>query len=142
MTRSLPDMRFRQTRSRAAAAVIAVVVAALVAACGGGAGSASATRSTGPGGGTTAAGPSPAVTFPAPPPANASARVLFARDCAVCHSLSGHASRRQQGGDLRNFRAPRAEMTQLVAEMPVRKPLTRPQLTRLVDYLMAIERGG
>jgi mono/diheme cytochrome c family protein len=75
---------------------------------------------------------------PAPP----SGRVLFARDCASCHSLSGVDDPRLQGGDLLAFHSSRAQLRQLTREMPVRHALDQGALRTLVDYVMAVERSG
>lgn len=69
-------------------------------------------------------------------------RALFTEDCSVCHSLSGRASPRQQGGDLLGFHASRAVMTQFAAEMPVRHRLSQAQLRAVADYVVAVERRG
>jgi mono/diheme cytochrome c family protein len=71
-----------------------------------------------------------------------SAVALFNRDCETCHSITGHAARRQQGGDLKDLDLPRPELVQYAAEMPVlHKPLTAAQVQELADYLQRAERG-
>ncbi len=69
----------------------------------------------------------------------ASGRVLFSRACGACHTLSGHDDPRHQGGDLRGFHASRAQMRQLAAEMPVRRPLTAAQLQSVVAFVISVE---
>jgi mono/diheme cytochrome c family protein len=69
-----------------------------------------------------------------------SARVLFGEACGACHSLSGVASPRQQGGDLSRFHASRPQFLQLAREMPVRRRLTDTELRAVVSYVMGIER--
>ena len=69
-------------------------------------------------------------------------KALFAQDCSACHSLSGRASPRQQGGDLLGFHASRAVMTQFAGEMPVRVRLSPSQLQAVADYVLAVERRG
>jgi mono/diheme cytochrome c family protein len=65
--------------------------------------------------------------------------VVFTQSCRVCHSLSGHASPRQQGGDLLGVHLRRPVLTQFTAEMPVRHRLTRSQLQAVVDYVLAVQ---
>jgi mono/diheme cytochrome c family protein len=72
-----------------------------------------------------------------------SGRAVFAQECASCHSLTGHDDPRHQGGDLRGFRASRAQLTQFAAEMPVRHALSAAQLSAVVSFVRASEtRGG
>jgi mono/diheme cytochrome c family protein len=66
-------------------------------------------------------------------------QVLFAKDCAVCHSLTGHPSPRQQGGDLLGLQMSRAAMLEFVREMPVRHPLSSAELEAVADYVRALE---
>ena len=73
-----------------------------------------------------------------PPPG----QVVFARACSACHSLSGTNDPRRQGGDLLDFHASRTQMTQLASEMPVRHPLSRPDLAAVVRYVIGVERRG
>jgi mono/diheme cytochrome c family protein len=68
-----------------------------------------------------------------------SGRAVFAQACGACHSLSGVSDPRRQGGDLLGFHAPASEMSQLVAEMPVRRRLSRADLVAVVRYVMATE---
>ena len=73
--------------------------------------------------------------------ARVSGRVVFAADCAVCHSISGTSAPTQQGGDLRGLRLPRNELVQYTVEMPVvNKPLNRAQVRAVVDYMQSVER--
>ncbi|MDE3134412.1 MAG: c-type cytochrome [Acidobacteriota bacterium] len=73
--------------------------------------------------------------------ATVSGASVFSAHCAVCHSLSGHSSPQQQGGDLRRLRLPRGELLQYAAEMPlVNGRLTAPELRAVVAYLRAVER--
>ena len=64
---------------------------------------------------------------------------LFTQACGACHTLTGHNDPRHQGGDLRDFRASRAQLTQFAAEMPVRRALTRQQLASVVAFVMSAE---
>jgi hypothetical protein len=66
---------------------------------------------------------------------------VFARDCSACHSLIGNNSLRRQGGDLLTYRWTREPLLQFAREMPVRRPLTEAQLSAVVDYILALERG-
>jgi mono/diheme cytochrome c family protein len=70
-------------------------------------------------------------------------RVVFAQACEYCHSISGHMKASQQGGDLRNYHVPFAELRQLSAEMPVlHHKLSPAELTAVVDYVAAVERAS
>ncbi|MFZ0042117.1 MAG: hypothetical protein WAK93_12480 [Solirubrobacteraceae bacterium] len=69
-------------------------------------------------------------------------RVVFGRECSACHTLNGADDPRQQGGDLLRFHADRAQITQLVREMPVRHALDSSQLRAVVGYLIGVERGA
>lgn len=75
--------------------------------------------------------------------AHANTAALFRSDCQACHSISGRATPRQQGGDLRYLHLPRAELEQYIAEMPVlhRAP-TRAQVRALAAYLQKLEQRG
>jgi mono/diheme cytochrome c family protein len=69
-----------------------------------------------------------------------SGAAVFANHCQACHSISGHSAPRQQGGDLRGLRLPRAELLQFTAEMPVlHRRLTERELQAVVSYLQAVE---
>jgi mono/diheme cytochrome c family protein len=103
--------------SRAAVGLLLAVIAACPAGCGGGR-AAPAGR-----------GPSD------------SAAVLFSQACGACHSLTGRNDPRRQGGDLLAFHSSRAQMTQLAAEMPVRRALDRSQLQAVVSFVMAATRS-
>jgi mono/diheme cytochrome c family protein len=74
--------------------------------------------------------------------ASSEGRALFDQACGACHTLTGHNDPRHQGGDLRGFHASRAQLYQLAAEMPVRRPLSRAQLQTVVRFVMAVEAGG
>jgi mono/diheme cytochrome c family protein len=74
-----------------------------------------------------------------PRPATSGAQV-FARDCAVCHSLIGNESLHRQGGDLLGYRMSRQELVQFTREMPVRHRLTPAELSAVVDYVYALQR--
>jgi mono/diheme cytochrome c family protein len=69
-----------------------------------------------------------------------SGRAVFSRECGACHSVSGRQSPRQQGGDLRDLRVPRAILLQFAAEMPVPHPLTRVDRNAVVDYILSVQR--
>jgi mono/diheme cytochrome c family protein len=72
----------------------------------------------------------------------ATGRALFAEDCAVCHSLTGHASPRQQGGDLLGFQMTRSQMLEFVREMPISHRLSSAQQETVADYVRAAEARG
>ena len=74
--------------------------------------------------------------------ASSEGRTLFAQACGACHTLTGHNDPRHQGGDLRGFHASHAQLYQLAAEMPLRRPLSRGQLEAVVRFVMAVEAGG
>ncbi|HEX8975153.1 MAG TPA: cytochrome c [Solirubrobacteraceae bacterium] len=76
------------------------------------------------------------------PVASVSGHEVFSRQCAFCHSLSGHSTPKQQGGDLLGIHLQRPVLTQYTAEMPVRHKLSRAQLKAVVDYVLAVQRGG
>ena len=69
-------------------------------------------------------------------------RALFARSCGGCHSLTGHDTASHQGGDLLGVRLPRAVALQYASEMPVRHRLSAAQLSTIVDYIAAVQRGN
>ena len=69
-----------------------------------------------------------------------SGQAIFGRECGACHSLSGHQSPRQQGGDLRGLRVPRASLLQFATEMPVPRPLTRAGRNAVVNYILSVQR--
>lgn len=69
-----------------------------------------------------------------------SGQAIFSRECGACHSLSGHPSPRQQGGDLLGFRVQRAILLQFAAEMPVPHPLTRVDRNAVVNYILSVQR--
>ncbi|MEO6858331.1 MAG: cytochrome c [Solirubrobacteraceae bacterium] len=65
---------------------------------------------------------------------------VFTHQCSFCHSLSGHNSPRQQGGDLLGVHLRRPTLYQLTAEMPARHRLSRAELNAVVDYVLAVQR--
>jgi mono/diheme cytochrome c family protein len=70
-----------------------------------------------------------------------SGRAVFATHCDACHSLSGSALPRQQGGDLKNVHLPHSDLVQLTAEMPpLHGPLTARELRAVVTYVESVER--
>ena len=73
--------------------------------------------------------------------ASASGAALFTQACGACHTLSGHNDPRHQGGDLRGFHSSRAQLVQLAAEMPLRRPLSHAELQSVVDFVMSVEAG-
>lgn len=73
--------------------------------------------------------------------ARVSGPAVFATHCETCHSLSGSATPRQQGGDLKNLRLPHSDLLQLTAEMPPRHGrLTARELRAVVAYVQSVER--
>jgi mono/diheme cytochrome c family protein len=69
-------------------------------------------------------------------------RVVFSHACSACHTLSGIDDPRHQGGDLLRFHADRAQLIQLVREMPVRHALDPAQIRAVVGYVIGVERGA
>lgn len=69
-------------------------------------------------------------------------KMLFAKNCSACHSLSGRDSPRRQGGDLLGARLSPAILLQFTREMPVRRPLSSGELQAVVDYVLAVRRRG
>ena len=67
---------------------------------------------------------------------------VFARDCEMCHSVIGNESLHRVGGDLLGYRMTRQQLNEFTREMPVRRPLSRAQLTAVVDYLYALQQRG
>jgi mono/diheme cytochrome c family protein len=67
---------------------------------------------------------------------------VFVRECAVCHSVIGNESLHRQGGDLLGYRMTRQQLVEFTREMPLRRPLTRAQLTAVVDYVFALQQRG
>jgi mono/diheme cytochrome c family protein len=76
------------------------------------------------------------------PPRATAAATLFTENCAVCHSLNGHPSPHQQGGDLLRVQMTRAEMLEFVSEMPVPHRLSTTQQEAVADYVRSIEARG
>ncbi len=66
--------------------------------------------------------------------------VVFAQDCAACHSLVGNESEHKQGGALLGYRMSPPALLEFAREMPVRHPLTNAQLAAVVAYIGAAER--
>jgi mono/diheme cytochrome c family protein len=64
---------------------------------------------------------------------------VFSEKCAACHSLIGNESGHRVGGDLLGYRIPRQQLLEFTREMPVRKPLTRAELSAVVDYVFSLE---
>ncbi|HWE09485.1 MAG TPA: cytochrome c [Solirubrobacteraceae bacterium] len=111
-------------------------LAALVAACAGLVGCSS-------GGGHTGATPTGHVSSSATTAASVSGETVFSQSCAACHSVSGHSSPRQQGGDLLHFRSSRTQLVQLTREMPViHHRLTDREVAAVVDYLRRVQPRG
>lgn len=75
-------------------------------------------------------------------PPRSSGAALFTEDCAVCHSLDGRSSPRQQGGDLLLLHMTRVEMLEFVREMPVRHRLSSAEQGIVSDYVRSVEAGG
>jgi mono/diheme cytochrome c family protein len=67
---------------------------------------------------------------------------VFARECAVCHSVIGNESLHRQGGDLLGYRMTRRQLVEFTREMPVRHPLAPAQLAAVVDYVFALQQHG
>jgi mono/diheme cytochrome c family protein len=65
---------------------------------------------------------------------------VFSAECAACHSAIGNESRHRVGGDLLGYRISRQQLIEFTREMPVRRPLTRAQLSAVVDYVFALQR--
>lgn len=66
-------------------------------------------------------------------------QALFASACGACHTLSGVNAPMHQGGDLLGLHVSRSILLQFAREMPVRRPLTRAQLTTVTDYILALQ---
>jgi mono/diheme cytochrome c family protein len=64
---------------------------------------------------------------------------VFAVKCEACHSVIGNESRHRVGGDLLGYRISRRQLIEFTREMPVRKPLTRAELSAVVDYLYSLQ---
>jgi mono/diheme cytochrome c family protein len=67
---------------------------------------------------------------------------LLTEDCAMCHSLDGRPSPRQQGGDLLSVHMTPGQMLEFVREMPVPHRLGSAQQETLADYVRSIEARG
>lgn len=79
---------------------------------------------------------------PVPSSRPAAGRALFSASCGGCHSLTGHGTPSQQGGDLLGLRLRRSVALQFAREMPVRRTLTKSQLGAIVDYIAAVQRAN
>ena len=75
-------------------------------------------------------------------PSRSGGAALFTEDCAMCHSLDGRPSPRQQGGDLLSVHMTRGQMLEFVREMPVPHRLSSSQLQAVADYVRAVEARG
>ena len=75
-------------------------------------------------------------------PPRAAGPKLFAENCAICHSINGRPSPRQQGGDLLTVHTTGAQMLEFVREMPVRHPLSSAEIEAVADYVRAVEARG
>ena len=72
---------------------------------------------------------------------SASVAGLFHQDCQLCHSLSGPASRSQQGGSLADLTITPAQTAAQIAEMPrLHGPLSPRQVSELTRYVLAVNR--
>ena len=67
---------------------------------------------------------------------------LFTEDCAVCHSLDGRSSPRQQGGDLLLLHMTLGQMLEFVREMPVRHRLSSAERESVADYVRSVQTRG
>jgi mono/diheme cytochrome c family protein len=67
---------------------------------------------------------------------------LFSENCAMCHSLDGRPSPRQQGGDLLSVHMTRGQMLEFVREMPVPPRLSPAQQETVADYVRSVEARG
>lgn len=90
----------------------------------------------------TTAGCGSASTPTRSPGITTTARTLFTTSCGACHSLTGHNTPSHQGGDLLAVRLHRAVALQFAREMPVPHRLTKAQLSAIVDYIAAVQRGN
>ena len=70
-----------------------------------------------------------------------SGRTLFARECGVCHTISGIDSPSHMGGDLLDVRLGRPVLLQFMREMPVHPRPDSGQLQKVADYILAVQRG-
>jgi mono/diheme cytochrome c family protein len=108
------------TRVKLVVIVVAAALCGLCAACG-------------------ASSPRPATRTAIWAPARAFGAVLFARNCAACHSLIGNESERKQGGDLIGYRMTRAQMALMTRTMPTRA-LSDAEVQSIVSYVLAAQR--
>jgi mono/diheme cytochrome c family protein len=70
----------------------------------------------------------------------ASGPVVFQRDCSSCHSLIGNESLHRPGGDLLGYTLTRRQLLEQTRQMPVRRPLSGPELSAVVDYVAAMQK--
>ena len=131
-------MRCRPAVRLTALAPLLTAVALLASGCGTAHPSRSSSSAAGP---TTSAAGQTTSSRPLPQ-SSASGRELFTRDCGFCHSLSGHSSPKQEGGDLLGAHLRRPVLVQFTAEMPVKHRLSRADLNAVVDYVLAVQRRG
>jgi hypothetical protein len=75
------------------------------------------------------------------PPHSGGAK-LFIENCAVCHSLNGRPSARQQGGDLLSVHMTLGQMLQFVREMPVPHRLSPAQQKTVAGYVRSVQARG
>ena len=71
--------------------------------------------------------------------ASSTGAVLFAHNCARCHSLIGNESQRKQGGDLVPYRMTRQQLALMTRTMPTR-PLSDAEVRAIVAYVYAAQR--
>lgn len=76
-------------------------------------------------------------TSTAPPPTTNGA-VLFAGNCAACHSVIGNESEHKQGGDLLGYHMTASQLLLWSKTMPTR-PLTQAQLRAIVNYVLRVQ---
>jgi mono/diheme cytochrome c family protein len=76
-------------------------------------------------------------------PRQPSGAELFTENCAMCHSVNGRPTPRQQGGDLVSVHMTREQMLEFVREMPVPHHLSSAEQATVADYVRSVEaRGG
>ena len=131
-------MRCRPALRLTALTPLLTTVALLAAGCG----AAHPSRSSSSAAGRTTSAAGHTTSSRVLPQSSASGREVFTRDCAFCHSLTGHNSPKQAGGDLLGARLRRPVLVQFTAEMPVKHRLSRADLNAVVDYVLAVQRRG
>jgi mono/diheme cytochrome c family protein len=77
------------------------------------------------------------------PPGNLG-RVVFAKECSSCHTLTVEAPTRLSGGSLRGYRLTAREIASFARVMPARVPLTPREVIAVSRYVAKRERpsGG